>query len=785
MITVVADQGESLLESVVFGDSDSKDFGDNDEKQSNGTDGNDLTFSTHETPRETSAIPNTLVCVLRSLLSQLYAHDPRLRNLVRKRTATAGPLHDSDFAVETLLPSIIASKLGDRSSRRERVLSAKHGITRRWSDPTDSTTDLLSGGQTETRRGGHGAPVKVLGDAAIGALFLEDYLCLGLSRRRQQQQHKQRFLDGKRTNDDNNDGDGFKVEIPGIRRVFILVDASAAHGDDYLRDLLWYLSQLVQRSEFSVCVASNTTMPHGADGSRASRTANSISESTLIIQVPDENADDVRLYLDTHLAPDMEERPTIAAKMLARAAGVVLWAEMATAIVNEASEEGVSGEIVLGMLDDIAPPRNGSELLLDDLYAWKLRRLGAAEQAQALAVMQWVMLASEPLRLNELLVALRLTLLARRRGLHQDKGKGKGGGSDNWMWDARETLAVEPAMSLKELREADGDDLGVGKAMDSPTQFWKWLQHLSQGLLRLESQGSSSSGISREPLGLQRVKPVHDSVQRFFLKGTGFQTLLPAPADDARPAKLPSTDRFIDTSYYTLLHVCLLYLSMTELDALGREKPPLNPSPGSALPPEETSKWRAHADIQRRMVMASFPFLRYAVDHLVFHLLCPRGLRFFLPQTALLALLSANRCRLWRRWTHLLGFSIADAAPEILLARAEMGPAGRLLAPVYGARYRLERVLRRVWRIAVEQQRVGSGGGSGSSAYTPWTTTTSPRRSHFRARSDGSEESGAFLLMGGETPLKAGWTVPTSAGQASDVEALKSPRAAAAVDESG
>lgn len=794
IITITADEKESLLDSIVFGEPNAKgpneceDFEDHVLDRENGNNKgylakgpNSSVTSVHETPHNISPIPNTPVRTLRSLLSQLYTHDPRLRNLVRRRIATVGPMHYDDFLVETLFP---VTNFPDPSKHHDVVnnpntttTSIHTTTTSHLSHLTDSAKDSFPPGvQKGYHAKRHGLPVKILDDADVWTLFWEDYLYLGPPKRRQQQQQHQ-LLDGS-----PKDSDKFSITIPSIRRVFILVDATGVVGDSYSRALLRWLGQLARRSEFSVCVASTATMPSGS-GSNGS--AKSPSDSMLLIQVPEENAEEIRLYLDNHLAPDMEERPAIAEKLLDRAAGVLLWVEMVTKIVNDASEEGVSGEIVLSMLDDIAPGRHGSEGLLDDLFAWKLRRLSAVEQAQALAVMQWVMLAPEPLRLNELLVALRLTLLACRRGAHSYDGRS---------WDIGQTLVIDPAISLKELRAADTDAQGIGTTiMDSPSQFWKWLQQLSQGLLRLESEGAADSTISSEPLGLQRVRPAHESVHRFFLKGRGFQTLLPMSFNDHPHASkpLPSTDRFIDTSYYTLLHVCLVYLNITELDALGREKPPLNPAPGSALPPMETSKWRAHADTQRRMVMASYPLLRYAVDHLVFHLLCPRHYRYFLPQGPLLSLFAANRCRIWRRWTHLLGFSIVDASPEALLAQVAKGPAGRLLAPVYGARYRLERVLRRVWRMAMDQQRGGSGngggggtgsGGGGSNSTTPRTT---PRRSHFRSRSDVSEGSMVFMLMGGEDPLKASWMVPTSPGRTKGNEATATPRALAGIEETG
>lgn len=476
--------------------------------------------------------------------------------------------------------------------------------------------------------------------------------------------------------------------------------------------------------------------------------AESSDESTLQIQIPDDS--EMREYIDKHMSMEvLEERAAITQKMGERAGGVRLWAEMVTIVVNDAAEDGVAGEVILSMLDDITPVRQKGSL--DCLYAWKLRRLSTTERPLALVVMQWVMLAPEPLRLNELLVALRITLLHCRRERGQQT------------WDTNKVLNVEPAMSLKDLRKSALDGQGLGTAMDSPALFWKWLRHISQGLLKLESSGGGAAGaaanISSEPLGLQRVRPVHESVQDFFLRGKGFQTLSPTPKDPTTKPP-PTTDDIIDTSYYALLHVCLTYLNSTDLDTLGREKkkPTSTPlSPGTNLPPRETSTWRQHAAAQRKMVIASFPFLRYAVDNLVFHLLAPRAHRYFLPQHDLLRLLAANRCRIWRRWTHLLGLGLAEAdAPAVLAAAAQPAAAKGLLDPVYGARWRLERVLRKVWRLAVEQ-----GGGGGGGVGTP-----SPRRTHFRSRSEGAERTVVFMMMGveGDAPPReraAQWLAPT------------------------
>ncbi|KAF3763421.1 S-adenosyl-L-methionine-dependent methyltransferase [Cryphonectria parasitica EP155] len=418
------------------------------------------------------------------------------------------------------------------------------------------------------------------------------------------------------------------------------------------------------------------------------RSGFSSNSGLLPISIPEYSADEIKVYIDTRLAADVGEREAIAAKMADKSGGVQLWAEMVTAIVNEASEGGVSGEVIMGMLDDIAPTAVAK---LDDLYAWKLSRLSPTEQAQAFMVMQWVILAAEPLRLNELLDAMRLILAIRQRDGRKE-------------WNPISVLNIEPPLSMEDMKTAEDHEMGAGIPMDSPVLFWRWIQRISQGLLKLESAGGPGSRISNDPLGRKYLRPAHTTVLQFFRKGRGFQSLSPLP--DKQQARISSTETLIDNSQYWLLRACLSYLSMAELNHLGQDMP------------EETDQRLQHAEDQRKAAMASYPLLRYVVDNLVFHLLCPRQCRYFLPQAELLGLFTANRCHLWRRWTYLLGFDVDDADPEAVLNKASQGATKKLLAPIYGAKYRLIRVLRKVWKTAMEQQKSGVLSGDLSTVQT-------------------------------------------------------------------
>jgi protein SERAC1 len=202
------------------------------------------------------------------------------------------------------------------------------------------------------------------------------------------------------------------------------------------------------------------------------------------------------------------------------------------------------------------------------------------------------------------------------------------------------------------------------------------------GLLELKPE--AKDGVIHEPLGLQRVQVIHESVRTFFMNGRGFRCL-------AGDATMEPGD-FTDVSHYTLLRACMTYLNMTDFESLGKGSLLV-----TSMPMEESKFWRKNVYDQRNMVMSSYPFLQYAVDNLLFHLLSPRYFRYFLPQHELLKLFSSNRCRIWRRWTALLG----ESDPDAILSKCES--AEDLLSPIYGARYRLERLFRKLNSVSAQE----------------------------------------------------------------------------------
>lgn len=524
------------------------------------------------------------------------------------------------------------------------------------------------------------ASPKTLDDATVVSFFADDYI----------DQH---------------------IETPS-RRTFIFIDVSDNCGPSYLRDLLAHLSQLARNSDFSICVASGNPLD--------------IDEPNAIdITMQHRNTDDILRYVNITLVAEWEERNRTIVRVGQKANGVFLWAEIVVNILNAAIGEGALQDMIEYTLEEMPGDLHG-------LYEWMLNTLNDREKGEALILFQWVILAAEPMRLNDLLVAVRLT--------------------KTWPHDVftpSMSLALDPPSSTRDLRKIRNSEVTT----DNPAQFNRWIRARSIGLLALSSP-TPRSGVVASPLGLQRVQPTHDSVRTFFLSGRGFAVLSPA----AHPAT-PTTS-LIDRAHYSLLHACLTYLNMRDFEPLASH------AHSTPVSPLDTPHWARAVTDQRELITSSYPFLQYAVRHLLFHLLAPTHFRYFLPQPQLLRTLSADRCRLWRRWTSLLGC----AEPAGVVALHAGGPAGRLLSPVFGARYRLERVFRKLGRMAALEVPVAGGVLSPGLFPVPPGRTMTPRSAGSagsertvwggrvrRMRSEGSLKSTSLKGEKGRMPLSGYW----------------------------
>ncbi|RYC62772.1 hypothetical protein CHU98_g3452 [Xylaria longipes] len=425
------------------------------------------------------------------------------------------------------------------------------------------------------------------------------------------------------------------------RRTFILVDAEDSCDDEHIRELLYCLCRMARSSNFSVCLASRPV-------------SEPVPANITQLQLEDHNVEDIAWLIQSRLRGSWER--SIVVKNIAKKAGSsFLWAQLATNLLNEVIDGGGAQDLMVRVLGELPTSLYG-------LYERTLGTLSSKEKADATTIMRWVMLSPEPMMLNDLRMAVRL-------------------GRTNFLLcrDPQTALDVGLPWSMQELQK-------TGKQFDTPSQFYQWLCSRTCGLL--EARPSDAKGKAQQSLGLQHVYPINESVRSFFLSGRGFAVL-----SSGRATTTPPDHEAVDLCHYSLLRTILVYLNTSDLSPLvsGNQ----SPEPKQSISPLETSPtWQRNVVDQRNLITSSYPFLGYAVDNLLYHLLSPRPLRYFLPQQAIFNMFASDDCRIWRRWTALLGETDASA----ILARCRSAEA--LLQPEFGASLRLERVFRAVNKMA-------------------------------------------------------------------------------------
>lgn len=427
------------------------------------------------------------------------------------------------------------------------------------------------------------------------------------------------------------------------RRTFIFVDASDACGVPYLTELLQQLSQLALNSDFSICVTSGAHEEVQVDNS-------------IQVIMHQRNVDDILRFISLNLVSEWEDRNSTVVQIGDKAAGCFLWAKMVVNILNAAIHEGASQELVEDILIEMPDD-------LGMLYEWLFETLGPDEKIETLALMRWVMLAPEAMRLNDLRLAVRLSLQRPVGG---------------------------PQISRIFELQTQSFPLGDAAAFDSAPRFLEWVRSRSIGLLELQEESVKGA---TDAIGDRRVHVVHESVRAFFLTGRGFACLT-----EPWSPNFYLTQDHIDEGHYTLLHTCLVYLGSSDFEPLK----PFNLLAGP-IGADGRRQARELTLTDREVIMSSWPFLQYAVDNLIFHMLSPRYFRYHLPQLEILHLFSANGCRLWRRWTALLGCSASE--PDKVLQLCTEGSAGELLDPAFGAHYRLQRVCRKLGKLVTIESR--------------------------------------------------------------------------------
>ena len=481
-----------------------------------------------------------------------------------------------------------------------------------------------------------------------------------------------------------------RIEIPP-KRTFILVHAAHTCGARYVRSLVVHLSRLASMSSFTIAVTSgeqaeitDLRLPPGAP-------------QPLVVHLHHHNGKEIIRHISLNLRGEWQGRKKTIQRVAGKAQGIFLWVEMVVKILNAAVEEGAMPTVAEYILELIPPS-------LEGLYEWLLSTLSNREKEEALTLFRWVLFASEPLRVNDLCFAI-------------------GTGKTRLCGDASKVaFCLGPAGWIRDLQWPEKSVAG------SPVKFHYWLRERSLGLLELRPRAVAHGGV--EPVGMQRVHVIHESVRAFFLDGKGYEVL--AGKDAAK------VDRFEDISHCLLLNACLRYLDVKDFERLEHttraayiHAPPgthfrlggdcvsspatlsnFRSSPSQASGSESRSQSVAKSQTpsnsrswpqalsensQGHPIMGSCPFLNYAVSNILYHLLSPRSWRYFLPHRELLAVLGRNSCRLWRRWTVLLGTN----EPSEVLRLSES--AAHLLGATSGASVRLERIFRRLNRLAIAE----------------------------------------------------------------------------------
>lgn len=250
------------------------------------------------------------------------------------------------------------------------------------------------------------------------------------------------------------------------KRTFVFVDASENCSPAYLSTLASHLTQLVQNSDFTICLVSDHPTLHAH-----------LHSTPLDIFMSEHNTDDIARYvsLNLHTECSLETAHEVAS----RSGGVFLWAEIVINVLNAAIEEGAQRSLIEEIVAELPGDLYG-------LYAWIFGTLSSEEKADCLTLMQCVILSPEPIRLDDLAVVAQILR----------------------PWTPGDTPSA--ALNLKRSFRH--------RSFDSPHIFHRYLRSRSVGLLELVPG-------DREPLGHRRVRAVHRSVADFFLRGGGYACL--------------------------------------------------------------------------------------------------------------------------------------------------------------------------------------------------------------------------------------------------------------------
>lgn len=308
----------------------------------------------------------------------------------------------------------------------------------------------------------------------------------------------------------------------GSKSLFIFIDAlDECHADSVRQQAYFWRDATMTAREngvsLNVCISSRHF---------PSITLSNCPE----IVIEDHNQRDITTFVEQKfqlgIAADADQWATLRDRILEKSAGIFLWAVLVVEGVLRKWDEGKNIRSLLKEVD-ILPQA------LQELFKQMLSSVEPDTKQLTLWLFQWGVLAKRPLRIYE--------------------------------WYHVLAFIQKPApLSLAEWRASDN-------CVENGDQLERWVRSMSKGLLEIkrdrpddaQDRTSDTSVLARAgSLSLEAgdtrvVQVIHESVREFFLLGQGFNAL-----DHRLDLNL------IGDGHLSIMHSCLDYLNIMELDAL-------------------------------------------------------------------------------------------------------------------------------------------------------------------------------------------------------------------------
>jgi ankyrin repeat protein len=347
------------------------------------------------------------------------------------------------------------------------------------------------------------------------------------------------------------------VERLGYRSLQIFVDALDECDDKDIIDMISFFEDIGERA-----VDVNVRL-HICFSSRHYPTVTIRWGMQIILEDEEEHGNDIARYINSKLKlANLSSADSLRAQVLEKSAGVFLWVALVIPILDEASAKG--------RVEELQKRLDRIPLGLDNLFEMILTR-DLEDMPELRLCVQWILFAKRPLRPEEYFFTI-------RSPTSPETARCRVSGDVNA--EVIRLFVHSSSKGLAEVTKTKSDD-------KTPT-----------------------------------VQFIHESVRDFFLVEKGYQRLWPNHGD-----------RFVAYSHDLLKERCLAEINGSDVRSRfasrSQHKTQLSPTASSQMdidvlehksPAEPLSKVSSlEASTLRRLVSEKFPFLEYAVHHVLYH----------------------------------------------------------------------------------------------------------------------------------------------------------------------